>query len=116
MNLSRRMFLGGSIAIIGVSILPHAPSVVPTIWGDNIHDDWTGIDALWNCKPVNILADCVRTAQDGTIEMLGGTFLLSRSLYVPKNGPRIIGTGSIFKWTKPVTCLIFEGACGIVFT
>lgn len=54
MNLSRRSFLDGVIAVEPVDA-PDAPTVV----GDGIHDDADGIEAMFSGQPVRINGETV---------------------------------------------------------
>lgn len=109
MNMSRRLFLGGAIATVGAAALPKALAATPTIWCDGLHDDWAGIDALWNGRPARIMTDTIQVRPDGLVEMVGGVFRLSRTLRVIGGGPSIRMLRSKLTWTEPVDyCIYFE--------
>jgi len=109
MNLSRRLFLGGAIATVGASIVPAFASV-PTIYGDGIHDDWAGIDALWRGKPARILNDAVSVRPDGLVEMVGGQFRVSKTLHMLRDGPKVHLIKTHLTWIAPVEYCIFVEA------
>ena len=84
MNLSRRSFLGGALAVAGAAALPSvAWASVPTIHGDGIHDDTAGLQALLDGKPFRVAGNgpmCVR--RDGFIFLHNGSFRISDTLVV----------------------------------
>lgn len=53
MQMSRRFFLGGVLALAATPVIVRVVSPLliapkPIIWGDGIHDDWEGLQALLN--------------------------------------------------------------------
>lgn len=52
-ELSRRFFLGGAIALVAVQTFkPSLASNMPTIYGNGIKDDSAGFNALFAKEPV----------------------------------------------------------------
>lgn len=105
MDISRRTFLGGAIAVAGALALPKIAGM-PTIYGDDIHDDWEGIDALFNGRPVKMLTEAIRVGPDGLVEMVGGSFRLSKTLDLSGSSTNIRLIRSRLTWTEPVDVLI----------
>lgn len=109
-ELSRRLFLGGAIALVGAAVLPRMVLSAPVVWGDGIHDDWAGLDALFNGRKAQILTDSVTISAAKEVHMLHGNFILSRTLRLRTDSPRIIIRNSVLTWSAPVeTCIYFEG-------
>lgn len=94
MDLNRRSFLGGMIAAFGVASLPAIASTVPVpvIYGDCIHDDTDGLQALFDGKPFRVAgsAETMAVRRRGYIQ-LEGTFKISRTLHLgrSKNSPNV---------------------------
>lgn len=82
MNMNRRFFLKGAIALTAVTIvLPKL--IVHRIVGDGLHDDAPGLNALLRGEPVSIEMEGIRLSPEGGCVIRGGNFLLSGPLYVP---------------------------------
>lgn len=107
MEVSRRVFLGGAIAASCAVALPGALTAMPTIYGDGIHDDWEGMDALCNGRPVRMLTDTISVRPNGLIEMISGDFRLSKTLRIKCGGPLIWVGDSRLTWTEPVDCCLY---------
>jgi len=90
MNLSRRLFLGGAIALAGAAIIP--AQAMPRIVGDGVHDDADGINALIAGKPVSIENTYLALNSDGRIWFNeGGRFLLGKSINLTRDNTLIVG-------------------------
>lgn len=76
---SRRLFLGG-IASLGVASTVKTRSFVPTIYGDMIHDDAPGLNALFRGDPVRVLSG--RAIQGECPALVGGRLLLGSPLEI----------------------------------
>lgn len=87
MDVSRRSFLRGAMALTAVTIAQ--PSMVlasvPTIYGDGIHDDHAGLQALIDGKPFRVQNEASAfQASSGIIR--GGTFAIGDTLVIRGNG------------------------------
>src|SRR5687768_14897749 len=80
-EVTRRSFLRGALAISVVPLLPSL-AFVPTIYGDGVRDDAPGLQALIDGKPFNVEGEGF-TALEGWIS--GGNFRLERGLIIRKN-------------------------------
>lgn len=83
-------FLGGAIAAgivaaAGITL----PLNRPQIWGDGIHDDTEGLQALFDGKRVDVVADDVTIIQAEWIEIRGGNFKISKPLIVARSDMEI---------------------------
>mgnify|MGYP003532364937 CR=1 FL=1 len=77
MKLSRRYFLGGTIAVVAAAVVgPHLHRI-PTIWAGGIHDDADGLQALMSGKPFVVAGEGM-TARSGTLR--GGSYLVGHTL------------------------------------
>lgn len=78
MDASRRGFLFG----LGAALFADPKMLVgriPMIWGDGVHDDWEGMQTLFDGKPVKLLSgDTFTPGPSPTLR--GGSYLLSRPL------------------------------------
>jgi len=90
MNLSRRLFLGGAIAVAGASIIP--AQAMPRIVGDGVHDDADGINALIAGRPVSIENTGLALNSGGRIWFNeGGRFLLGKPINLTRDNTLIVG-------------------------
>lgn len=89
MNISRRFFLGGVIAVAAGQLVKPA-FAMPMIFGDGIHDDTRGLNALLAGEPFHVENEGV-IVHEGNI--LGGTFKITDTLYLRDN---VIISGSGF--------------------
>lgn len=84
----RRSFLQGVLALTAAAAagpqLALAEQALPTIYGDGVHDDWAGLQAMFSGKPFRVDNEVV-VAEEGVVH--GGNFLLSRPLRI--SGDRI---------------------------
>lgn len=91
--MDRRSFLRGAIALSAVAVAP--PSLAfdnaPIVYGDGVHDDWAGLQAMFDGKPFRVDNEVV-VAGDGVVS--GGDFVLSRTLTI--SGDNILVTDSRF--------------------
>lgn len=81
-DLSRRLFLGGALALTGAAIASAAQAApsVPRLRGDGIHDDTFALQTLFNGQPVIVESSEVRASRGGRITLNGGRFLVSDTL------------------------------------
>lgn len=81
MDLNRRqLFRFGAAATLTAAITPAAAAlVIPTLWGDGVHDDSDGLEAGLNGKPVHV-AGRKLTIVEG--HLVGGIYTVSRTLNV----------------------------------
>lgn len=103
MNLSRRSFLGGVMALTASTALPIRGAfalALPTIWGDGVHDDAPGLNALLQGLPFHVENDDV-VAIDGMIRQ--GTFLIGSTLR-PIADRHFIITHNLFKALPSLGC------------
>jgi hypothetical protein len=86
MELTRRSFLGGTVAIatcsaIGVSVA--AP--FPIIRGDGVFDDTAGLNAFFAREPVVIEGQLLRHYTDDSLAMLtNGFFRVTNTIHIGK--------------------------------
>lgn len=84
MDLSRRTFLIGSLALAGASVVPvDAWAGMPRIVGDGVHDDAPGFNALLAGEPVNVECDGVRFDGEIVWIMDGPQFFVAETIRVP---------------------------------
>lgn len=77
-ELSRRSFLRGVLALSVTPALAKLP-MLPTIYGDGVHDDLPGLQAMIDGEPFHI-ENGGFVASEG--EISGGQFILSRTLRI----------------------------------
>lgn len=77
--MNRRNFLGGVLALTAMPFVPKIIGSLPIIYGDNIHDDWAGLQAMLDGKPFNVDAENI-IAKEG--ELSNGRFIISRGLKI----------------------------------
>lgn len=87
MELSRRFFLGGAIALIAAQTFK--PSVnamgnMPTIYGDGVNDDSFGLASLFRNDPVIFSKDQIGVEDHKGIIFKKGNFVILNSVDVPK--------------------------------
>lgn len=85
MDLSRRSFLGGAIALTAATLLPldAVASTVPSIHGDGVHDDTNGLQALLDGEPFRIVGERpMRLSNEGHANITGGTYRVTRPLII----------------------------------
>lgn len=84
MEVSRRLFLGGALALVAATQLPNvAFASAPVIYGDGYHDDTAGLQAAFDGKPFKVVGKGTYIVRKGGQVMLnGGTFKLTDTLHV----------------------------------
>lgn len=85
MELSRRSFLGGALVLAVATQLPGAAlarSEVPWLWGDGMHDDTAGLQAMLDGKPVYVVKDreVITAAEGQPISFSGGQYRISETI------------------------------------
>jgi hypothetical protein len=86
MDISRRFFLRGALAVSAVSVLPSfdvLSAQIPTIVGDGIHDDADGLNALFAGKPFRCDLSGIKV-QDGFAQLNNGVFFISKTVEIPE--------------------------------
>ena len=85
-EITRRSFFGGALSISAVAMLPALALVdeIPEIYGDMVHDDTEGLQALFDGRPFKVNGDGFQASCDGIAILMGGTFLVSRTLHIGK--------------------------------
>jgi hypothetical protein len=88
LDVSRRSFLGGALALTVVAALPvKAFATVPTIYGDGVHDDWAGLQAMFDGEPFLVDGEGFEPQRvHGSALLRGGAFKISRTLHLGRNG------------------------------
>lgn len=93
MNISRRFFLGGTLAVATAIAVPIELSArLPILHGDGVHDDWKALQAFASGKPFRTVDGFVGTVTEGTIS--GGDYF--------------IGSGKMLEF-EPGVKVMFEG-------
>lgn len=97
-NITRRRFLQGVAALAAVVVLPKLPlpelgPTVPILYGDGVHDDSPGLQALINGEPVDKRDNASRMLPDGTLYISAGTYLIGETVRLR----RLNIQGSYFK-------------------
>ena len=89
MQATRRSFLKGALALttIAASGIP-ALAEIPRIYGNGVHDDAPGLQALFDGLPVEIENERI-VAVEGRVE--NGTFALSRTVHVRSDRIEVVG-------------------------
>lgn len=82
MDVTRRSFLRGALALTAVTIAPALPveASVPRIVGDGVHDDWAGLQAAIDGRPFECEGLVMQSPK--VIEINGGRFSISKTLTV----------------------------------
>jgi hypothetical protein len=106
-SLSRRSFLRG-VVTVGVVIAALPRVVLPQLWGDMIHDDTDGLQALMDRKPVEIIHDGAKILPNGRLWINGGKFRVTRPVTLRSYTDL---TNSIFYGDYPEPILIANGDC-----
>lgn len=112
MNLSRRSFLGGALALVAATALPaDAFAQGPLIVGDGVHDDTAGLQALLDGQPFRVAGSGypMQLLNDGRAVISGGNFAISDTLCF--RGTNVLISDSMFHMTSGAECFFhFEGA------
>ena len=92
-DVSRRLFLGGALALAGAAVLAETEALasVPRIVGDGVHDDTAGLQALLNGAPVRIENDVVSVPAEGVILLQAGTYLITNPLLIGRDNVHLSG-------------------------
>lgn len=105
---TRRDFLKGTAGLATLALVPKwlvGPAsrmldhpAIPILYGDGEHDDAPALQALVDGKPVDASRDKAATVHpDGSFVLASGTYLIRRTVRIPKGGPRGLITHS---WIK----------------
>lgn len=87
-NLSRRFFLGGAIALVAAKTF--VPSVnamgnMPTIYGNGVDNDSFGLASLFRNEPVIFNKDQIGVEEHKGIVFYSGRFNIKNTVNIPKN-------------------------------
>lgn len=91
-DLSRRAFLGGALALTAAVAVPipafaRETLALPVVYGDGVHDDTAGLQALFDGKPVIMQGERVQIDRAiGRVEF-NGTFRTSATIHI---GPQSV--------------------------
>lgn len=81
MNINRRWFLGGSLALVGALSVPASQfttSQLPILWGDGIHDDADALNAIGAGNPFIVEKTGIVEHECGFLQ--DASFLISRPI------------------------------------
>lgn len=78
---SRRSFLGGALALSAIVVVPSIGfgKELPCIYGDGIHDDTAGLQALFDGEPFQVEGEGFLARQG---EIRGGRFAIGRPIHL----------------------------------
>lgn len=85
-ELSRRFFLGGAIALIAAQTFKpslNAMGNMPTIHGDGINDDSYGLGCLFRNEPVIFKKDQLGVDEHKGVIFYSGVFAIERTVNLP---------------------------------
>ena len=86
---SRRWLFGAALALVAVPPLRARAATVPVLYGDGIHDDTAGLQALLDGNPVMIDGAVVRRDEPATV--MNRTFVISDTLVIRRSYTRLCG-------------------------
>jgi hypothetical protein len=100
-DISRRFFLGGAISLVAATTF--APSIsammnMPTIYGDGVRDDTSGLYALLHNEPCTFNKEQIGVEKHEGIVFHRGWFVVNKTIEIPAGviltveAPRFIGT------------------------
>lgn len=101
MDISRRFFLGGAISLLAASTFTPSVSAMmnlPTIYGDGVQDDTSGLYALLNNEPCTFNKEQIGVENHEGIVFHKGIFVVRNTIDIPKEtkikveSPIFIGT------------------------
>jgi hypothetical protein len=92
MEVSRRSFLGGALALTAAAQLPSALyASVPLIYGDGVHDDTAGLQAALDGKPFKVVGKGVYIVDHkGFIHLQDGAFKLTDTLHIRRSNVSVM--------------------------
>lgn len=108
MEMNRRKFLCWSSAASALILLDPKSVVakqVPQIWGDGVHDDAPGINALLRGQPCQIMTDSVYRTINGKVHLNLGTFLVKSPIIIDKTAADSVITGCTFENRGASACI-----------
>jgi len=92
-DISRRFFLGGTLAVIAAkSFTPtvNAMSNIAKIYADGKHDDSAGLNALFANEPVIFSKEKIALEGHEGVVILGGSFKIDKTIEITKRTKLII--------------------------
>lgn len=106
MELSRRSFLRGVLAVAGATVAPALPAIasVPRIVGDGVHDDTAGLQAAFDGKP--FVADGMVISDADWLTVHKGAFKVTRPITIRRSGVEISECSFISSDLAPDECLL----------
>lgn len=115
MDLSRRLFLRGALAVTAASFAPvPVASILPRIWGDGVYEDTDGLQAALDGRPFLCEGNMV-SGGDYNVAISNGDFRISRTLHIRRPGTLI----SYSRFTAPddIGCMfqVRENVCSTAF-
>jgi hypothetical protein len=105
LQLSRRSFLGGTLAVVAATTIPLTKSL-PVIYGDGIRDDTAGLRALFSKMPVDIVGDQLTLVDADHLILRGGTFVISDTIQVRR--PNVSIQANMIRMIGPADRYMFE--------
>jgi hypothetical protein len=102
LGMGRRTFLKGVGVLGAFAVMPGTLARMlswpqrPILWGDGVHDDAPGLQALVDGRDVDVRDPATRMLDDGTFFLAGGTYLVKDTVRFPTDGPRGTIYGSTF--------------------
>lgn len=114
MELSRRFFLGGAIALVAVQTFKPtlASSNMPKIYGDLNHDDSAGFNALFSNEPVIFNKEQIGVENHQGIFIYKGSFRIDSPIEINrKTNLNIVDRFTIDAYALPIDepLFIYEG-------
>lgn len=85
-DISRRFFLGGAISLVAATTF--APSIsammnLPTIYGDGVRDDTSGLYALLHNEPCTFNKEQIGVEKHEGIVFHKGRFIVNKTIEIP---------------------------------
>ncbi len=93
MDISRRFFLGGAISLVAATTF--APSIsammnLPTIYGDGVKDDTSGLYALLHNEPCTFNKEQIGVESHKGIIFHKGYFVVKNTIEIPKDAKIVV--------------------------
>lgn len=86
MELSRRFFLAGAISLIAAkTFIPANAGNLPTIYGNGLNDDTSGLGALFRNEPCLFNKEMIAVENHEGIEFYFGRFVVFQTINIPRD-------------------------------
>lgn len=98
MDMSRRLVLGGMFGVAvaaGAGPVTASVSIVPTLWGDGIHDDAPALNAIVQGQRVKNRCAQAIIHPDGELSIIGANLLLRDQWFVPAGSKILVASCKI---------------------